>query len=162
MKLSKELSRRATGRTLYILDEPTTGLHFEDTKKLLEVLHELVDQGNTVVVIEHNLDVVKTADWLLDFGPEGGDGGGLIVAKGTPEQVAADKESWTGRYLKDVLDRQEARRRARVQTATRAKVQQASARQAPAPEASSPAAPSRKASAEAKPAPAKARKRASA
>ena len=84
VKLSKELSRRATGRTLYILDEPTTGLHFEDTKKLLEVLHELVDQGNTVVVIEHNLDVVKTADWLLDFGPEGGDGGGLIVARGTP------------------------------------------------------------------------------
>ncbi len=114
VKLSKELSRRATGRTLYILDEPTTGLHFEDTKKLLEVLHELVDQGNTVVVIEHNLDVVKTADWLLDFGPEGGDGGGLIVAVGTPEQVAADPESWTGRYLKDVLGRQEARRLARV------------------------------------------------
>ena len=89
VKLSKELSRRATGRTLYILDEPTTGLHFEDTRKLLEVLHELVDQGNTVVVIEHNLDVVKTADWLLDFGPEGGDGGGEIVAVGTPEQVAA-------------------------------------------------------------------------
>jgi excinuclease ABC subunit A len=116
VKLSKELSRRATGRTLYILDEPTTGLHFEDTKKLLEVLHELVDQGNTVVVIEHNLDVVKTADWLLDFGPEGGDGGGLIVAKGTPEQVAADKESWTGRYLKEVLARQEQRRRDRVHT----------------------------------------------
>jgi excinuclease ABC subunit A len=114
VKLSKELARRATGRTLYILDEPTTGLHFEDTKKLLEVLHELVDQGNTVVVIEHNLDVVKTADWLLDFGPEGGDGGGLIVAVGTPEQVAADPESWTGRYLKDVLGRQEARRLARV------------------------------------------------
>jgi excinuclease ABC subunit A len=114
VKLSKELARRATGRTLYILDEPTTGLHFEDTKKLLEVLHELVDQGNTVVVIEHNLDVVKTADWLLDFGPEGGDGGGLIVAVGTPEQVAADPESWTGRYLKDVLARQEQRRRDRV------------------------------------------------
>ena len=120
VKLSKELSRRATGRTLYILDEPTTGLHFEDTKKLLEVLHELVDQGNTVVVIEHNLDVVKTADWLLDFGPEGGDGGGLIVAKGTPEDVAADAESWTGRYLKEVLDRQEARRTARVRAATQA------------------------------------------
>ena len=85
VKLSKELSRRATGRTLYILDEPTTGLHFEDTRKLLEVLHELVDQGNTVVVIEHNLDVIKTADWMLDFGPEGGDGGGEIVAVGTPE-----------------------------------------------------------------------------
>ena len=114
VKLSKELSRRATGRTLYILDEPTTGLHFEDTRKLLEVLHELVDQGNTVVVIEHNLDVVKTADWILDFGPEGGDGGGTIVASGTPEQVAADKDSWTGRYLKQVLDRHEERRRERV------------------------------------------------
>jgi excinuclease ABC subunit A len=120
VKLSKELSRRATGKTLYILDEPTTGLHFEDTRKLLEVLHELVDNGNTVVVIEHNLDVIKTADWLLDFGPEGGDGGGRIVAVGTPEQVAADKESWTGRYLKEVLDRQEARRRERVKVLQRA------------------------------------------
>ena len=120
VKLSKELSRRATGRTLYILDEPTTGLHFEDTKKLLEVLHELVDQGNTVVVIEHNLDVVKTADWLLDFGPEGGDGGGLIVAHGTPEQVAGDKNSWTGRYLKEVLDRHEQRRKERVKGLKRA------------------------------------------
>jgi len=115
VKLSKELSRRATGRTLYILDEPTTGLHFEDTKKLLEVLHELVDQGNTVVVIEHNLDVVKTADWLLDFGPEGGDGGGRIVAEGSPEQVAKGKGSWTGKYLAEVLDRHEQRRRDRVQ-----------------------------------------------
>jgi excinuclease ABC subunit A len=114
VKLSKELSRRATGRTLYILDEPTTGLHFEDTKKLLEVLHELVDQGNTVVVIEHNLDVIKTADWLLDFGPEGGDGGGMIVAEGTPEQVAGNPASWTGRYLAEVMEKQEARRRARV------------------------------------------------
>jgi excinuclease ABC subunit A len=109
VKLSKELSRRATGRTLYILDEPTTGLHFEDTRKLLEVLHELVDNGNTVVVIEHNLDVVKTADWILDFGPEGGDGGGEIIAVGAPEDVAANKESWTGRYLKDVLARHAAR-----------------------------------------------------
>jgi excinuclease ABC subunit A len=114
VKLSKELSRRATGRTLYILDEPTTGLHFEDTKKLLEVLHELVDQGNTVVVIEHNLDVVKTADWILDFGPEGGDGGGLIVAQGTPETVAKSPDSWTGRYLAEVLQRHETRRKARV------------------------------------------------
>jgi excinuclease ABC subunit A len=105
VKLSKELSRRATGRTLYILDEPTTGLHFEDVRKLLEVLHELVDQGNTVVVIEHNLDVVKTADWIVDFGPEGGDGGGEIVATGTPEQVAKDKVSWTGRYLKEAMAR---------------------------------------------------------
>ena len=105
VKLSKELSRRATGRTLYILDEPTTGLHFEDVRKLLEVLHELVDQGNTVVVIEHNLDVVKTADWVVDFGPEGGDGGGQIVATGSPEQIATDGASWTGRYLAQVLER---------------------------------------------------------
>jgi excinuclease ABC subunit A len=113
VKLSKELSRRATGRTLYILDEPTTGLHFEDTRKLLEVLHELVEQGNTVVVIEHNLDVIKTADWLLDFGPEGGDGGGEIVARGTPEAVAADPKSWTGRYLAPVLERHAERRKDR-------------------------------------------------
>ncbi len=110
VKLSKELSKRATGKTLYILDEPTTGLHFEDTRKLLEVLHELTDNGNTVVVIEHNLDVIKTADWLLDFGPEGGDGGGEIVAFGTPEQVAANDKSWTGRYLKDMLAKHRERR----------------------------------------------------
>jgi excinuclease ABC subunit A len=105
VKLSKELSRRATGRTLYILDEPTTGLHFEDVRKLLEVLHELVDQGNTAVVIEHNLDVVKTADWILDFGPEGGDGGGQIVAAGTPEAIVKEPASWTGRYLASLLAR---------------------------------------------------------
>ena len=103
VKLSKELSRRATGRTLYILDEPTTGLHFEDVRKLLEVLHELVDQGNTVVVIEHNLDVVKTADWVIDIGPEGGDGGGEIVGVGTPEAIARIAGSHTGKYLKDML-----------------------------------------------------------
>ena len=103
VKLSKELARRSTGRTLYILDEPTTGLHFEDVRKLLEVLHELVDQGNTVVVIEHNLDVVKTADHIIDIGPEGGDGGGRIVAVGTPEQVAEAEGSHTGRYLADML-----------------------------------------------------------
>lgn len=103
VKLSKELSRRATGRTLYILDEPTTGLHFEDVRKLLEVLHSLVDQGNTVVVIEHNLDVVKTADWVIDIGPEGGDGGGEIVATGTPEDIVKVEASHTGRYLKDLL-----------------------------------------------------------
>ncbi|WP_371168929.1 excinuclease ABC subunit UvrA [Aliiroseovarius sp. 2305UL8-7] len=103
VKLSKELSKRSTGRTLYILDEPTTGLHFEDVRKLLEVLHELVDQGNSVVVIEHNLDVVKTADHLIDIGPEGGDGGGRIVATGTPEKVAKVAESHTGHYLKDML-----------------------------------------------------------
>ncbi|MFG1212484.1 excinuclease ABC subunit UvrA [Xanthobacter flavus] len=105
VKLSKELSRRATGRTLYILDEPTTGLHFHDVKKLLEVLHELVEQGNSVVVIEHNLEVIKTADWILDLGPEGGDGGGEIVVAGTPETVAASKRSHTGRFLADVLAR---------------------------------------------------------
>ncbi len=103
VKLSKELSKRATGKTLYILDEPTTGLHFEDTRKLLEVLHELTDHGNTTVVIEHNLDVIKTADWILDFGPEGGDGGGEIVAVGTPEDVAKNPKSWTGKYLKGML-----------------------------------------------------------
>jgi excinuclease ABC subunit A len=114
VKLSKELSKRATGRTLYILDEPTTGLHFEDVRRLLEVLHELVDQGNTMVVIEHNLDVVKTADWILDFGPEGGDGGGEIVAVGTPEQVAAQAQSWTGRYLDEVLKRGAAQKKLRA------------------------------------------------
>ncbi len=99
VKLSKELSRRATGRTLYILDEPTTGLHFDDVRKLLEVLHELVEQGNSVIVIEHNLDVIKTADWIIDIGPEGGDGGGQIVAVGTPEDVSKSPKSHTGRYL---------------------------------------------------------------
>ncbi len=103
IKLSKELARRATGRTLYILDEPTTGLHFEDVRKLLEVLHALVDQGNTVIVIEHNLEVIKTADWILDLGPEGGDGGGRIVAEGTPEDIAACAESHTGRFLAPLL-----------------------------------------------------------
>ncbi|MBJ6370248.1 excinuclease ABC subunit UvrA [Sedimentitalea arenosa] len=103
VKLSKELSKRSTGRTLYILDEPTTGLHFEDVRKLLEVLHELVEQGNSVVVIEHNLDVIKTADHIIDIGPEGGDGGGEIVATGTPEQVAGEPRSHTGRYLKQML-----------------------------------------------------------
>ena len=103
VKLSKELSKRSTGRTLYILDEPTTGLHFEDVRKLLEVLHELVDQGNSVIVIEHNLDVVKTADHIIDIGPEGGDGGGQVVATGTPEQVAENADSHTGHYLKPML-----------------------------------------------------------
>ncbi|QQR41119.1 excinuclease ABC subunit UvrA [Devosia rhizoryzae] len=105
VKLSKELSKRATGRTLYMLDEPTTGLHFHDVAKLLEVLHELVDGGNTVIVIEHNLEVIKTADWIIDMGPEGGDGGGQVVAMGTPEEVAAVKGSHTGHFLKEVMDR---------------------------------------------------------
>ena len=105
IKLAKELSRRATGRTLYILDEPTTGLHFHDVAKLLEVLHELADAGNTVVVIEHNLEVIKTADWIIDMGPEGGDGGGKVVAEGTPEQVAECEASYTGQFLKELLAR---------------------------------------------------------
>ncbi len=111
VKLAKELSKRATGRTLYILDEPTTGLHFHDVAKLLEVLHELVEQGNTVVVIEHNLEVIKTADWIIDLGPEGGDGGGEIVAAGTPEDIAKAGRSYTGAFLAPVLKRREARRR---------------------------------------------------
>jgi excinuclease ABC subunit A len=112
IKLSKELSKRATGRTLYILDEPTTGLHFHDVAKLLEVLHELVDQGNTVIVIEHNLEVIKTADWIVDLGPEGGDAGGHVVAIGTPEEIAATRESYTGQYLKQVLKRRPSSKRA--------------------------------------------------
>ena len=118
VKLAKELSKRATGRTLYILDEPTTGLHFHDVAKLLEVLHELVETGNTVVVIEHNLEVIKTADWIIDLGPEGGDGGGEIVAAGTPEQIAAEKRSYTGQFLKPVLARGAAsKRKKRVEAA---------------------------------------------
>jgi excinuclease ABC subunit A len=103
VKLSRELSKVQTGRTLYVLDEPTTGLHFEDIRKLLGVLQRLVDGGNTVLVIEHNLDVVACADWVIDLGPEGGDGGGRIVAEGTPEQVAKVKGSYTGEFLKKML-----------------------------------------------------------
>jgi len=103
VKLSLELSKRDTGRTLYILDEPTTGLHFHDIDLLLRVLHRLRDHGNTVVVIEHNLDVIKTADWVIDLGPEGGDGGGRVIAEGTPEDIAGNKASYTGQYLKNVL-----------------------------------------------------------
>jgi excinuclease ABC subunit A len=113
VKLSRELSRRATGRTLYILDEPTTGLHFHDVAKLLDVLHELVDQGNTVIVIEHNLEVIKTADWIVDLGPEGGDAGGNVVAVGTPEEIAANSASYTGQYLKQVFDRRRGAKAAR-------------------------------------------------
>jgi excinuclease ABC subunit A len=117
VKLAKELSKRATGRTLYILDEPTTGLHFHDVKKLLDVLHELVESGNSVVVIEHNLEVIKTADWIIDLGPEGGDGGGEIVAAGTPEDVAREKRSYTGQFLKPVLARDAAKPKKRIQAA---------------------------------------------
>ena len=105
IKLSKELSRRSTGKTLYVLDEPTTGLHFHDVKQLLDVLLKLRDEGNTVVVIEHNLDVIKTADWLIDLGPEGGAGGGTVITAGTPEDVAKCKESFTGQFLKPILKR---------------------------------------------------------
>ncbi|MEQ9506786.1 MAG: excinuclease ABC subunit UvrA [Hyphomonas sp.] len=143
VKLAKELSKRATGRTLYILDEPTTGLHFEDVKKLLEVLHELVDAGNTVVVIEHNLDVVKTADWVLDLGPEGGDGGGKMVAFGTPEDIAANTGSHTGRFLAETFRRQDERR------AARNKREKATAKAAP-PADEKPKKPARKAKASAK------------
>jgi excinuclease ABC subunit A len=128
VKLAKELSKRATGRTLYILDEPTTGLHFHDVAKLLEVLHELVEGGNTVVVIEHNLEVIKTADWVIDLGPEGGDGGGEIVAAGTPEDIVALKKpvdrspqgegrSYTGQFLAPVLRRATPKRKKRIEAA---------------------------------------------
>jgi excinuclease ABC subunit A len=103
VKLATELSKRATGKTFYILDEPTTGLHFDDVARLLQVLGRLVESGNTVVVIEHNLDVIKTADWVIDLGPEGGDKGGRLVAAGTPEQVARSRDSHTGTYLRPVL-----------------------------------------------------------
>ncbi len=112
VKLASELSKRSTGSTLYILDEPTTGLHFEDVRRLLAVLHRLVDQGNTVLVIEHNLDVIKTADWVIDLGPEGGNGGGEIIATGTPESIATNNRSHTGRFLKDIFERQVARTKA--------------------------------------------------
>ena len=105
MKLAAELQKLSTGKNFYILDEPTTGLHTDDIKRLLEVLQRLVDEGNTVLIIEHNLDVIKNADWLIDLGPEGGDGGGQVVATGTPEEVAQVKESYTGQYLKPVLER---------------------------------------------------------
>ncbi len=103
MKLARELSKRDTGHTLYILDEPTTGLHFFDVEKLLEVLHRLRDHGNTIIVIEHNLEVIKTADWVVDLGPEGGHRGGEIIARGTPEEISADPRSYTGRYLAPLL-----------------------------------------------------------
>jgi excinuclease ABC subunit A len=103
VKLATELSRRATGRTFYILDEPTTGLHFADIQKLLEVLNRLVNQGNTVVIIEHNLDVIKTGDWVIDLGPEGGDAGGRVMAVGTPEDIAEAETSYTGQFLRGVV-----------------------------------------------------------
>jgi excinuclease ABC subunit A len=121
VKLARELARKATGRTLYVLDEPTTGLHFTDIEALLAALTDLRDQGNTIVVIEHNLDVVACADWVIDLGPEGGSGGGEIVAVGTPEQVAANQRSHTGRYLREVLDRASGRERPREEPRKRAR-----------------------------------------
>jgi len=109
IKLAAELSRRSTGKTFYILDEPTTGLHFADVEKLLNLLHRLVDQGNTVLVIEHNLDVIKTADYIIDLGPEGGDRGGEIIAEGTPEEVAMNGRSYTGKFLRKILFKEEAK-----------------------------------------------------
>ena len=105
IKLAAELSRRGTGKTIYILDEPTTGLHFADVHKLVEILHRLADNGNTVLIIEHNLDVIKTADYIIDMGPEGGDKGGQVIAKGTPEEVAENPSSYTGQYIKKMLKR---------------------------------------------------------
>ena len=116
IKLARELSKRDTGATLYILDEPTTGLHYHDIEQLLAVLHRLRDHGNTVVVIEHNLDVIKTADWIIDLGPEGGSGGGRLIAVGTPEEVAAMEHSHTGRFLARVLERHAGTDRERVAT----------------------------------------------
>jgi excinuclease ABC subunit A len=110
IKLSRELAKRSTGQTLYLLDEPTTGLHFDDVRKLLGVLHALVDRGNTVVVIEHNLDVIKTADWVIDLGPEGGEGGGRLLVAGTPDQVAACDASYTGQFLRPLLEAATVRR----------------------------------------------------
>jgi excinuclease ABC subunit A len=104
VKLAAELSKKSTGRTMYLLDEPTTGLHFDDIKKLLNILNRLVDSGNTVLIIEHNLDVIKTADYVIDLGPEGGDEGGFVVATGTPEEVARNASSYTGKYLSDMLE----------------------------------------------------------
>ena len=118
VKLAAELQKRSTGRTVYILDEPTTGLHFEDIRKLLKVINGLVDKGNTVIVIEHNLDVIKTSDWIVDMGPEGGAGGGTVVAQGTPEDVAAQPDSYTGHFLAEALGvprpSQKSRRRSKV------------------------------------------------
>jgi excinuclease ABC subunit A len=105
VKLASELAKRSTGHTMYILDEPTTGLHFEDVNKLLDVLSRLVDQGNTIVVIEHNLDVIKSSDWIIDLGPNGGDGGGTVIAEGTPEEIAKTRVSYTGNFLRPILDK---------------------------------------------------------
>ena len=119
VKLASELSKIATGETLYILDEPTTGLHFADVERLLDVLSRLVDAGNTVVVIEHNLDVIKSADWVVDLGPEGGDGGGEIIASGTPEQIATEPASYTGRFLEELVEPRVERKAGRPRAGSR-------------------------------------------
>jgi excinuclease ABC subunit A len=126
IKLARELSRRQTGRTLYVLDEPTTGLHFEDVKRLLEVLHRLIDAGNSVIVIEHHLDVIKSADHVIDLGPQGGVAGGRIMATGTPEELAQNPKSITGPYLKTVLERYRARKAPRGSTSMKGAVRAAS------------------------------------
>jgi excinuclease ABC subunit A len=128
VKLASELQRRSTGRTVYVLDEPTTGLHFEDIRKLLGVLSGLVDKGNSVLVIEHNLDVIKTADWLIDLGPDGGRRGGTLIAEGTPEEVAANPASYTGQFLAEILEGRAAKPSARKQAAQAAPVKQAAAK----------------------------------
>jgi excinuclease ABC subunit A len=164
VKLSTELQKRSTGKTVYVLDEPTTGLHFEDIRKLLLVLGRLVDQGNTVLVIEHNLDVIKTADWIVDMGPEGGNRGGLVVAEGTPEDVAAHPDSHTGRFLKSLLDGQTrvpTGARSRSTAATKKATQKAARKVADKPAATKKAAkkPVKKTTKKATPAPRAARSR---
>jgi excinuclease ABC subunit A len=154
VKLSTELQKRSTGRTVYVLDEPTTGLHFEDIRKLLLVLGRLVDQGNTVLVIEHNLDVIKTADWLIDMGPEGGSRGGLVIAEGTPEDVAADPASYTGQYLAPLLEGRAAQAPKKVpakkRPATKTTAKKAPAKKAPAKRATAKKAAAKKATTPAK------------
>ncbi|MBQ7806493.1 MAG: excinuclease ABC subunit A, partial [Rhodococcus sp.] len=137
VKLAAELQKRSTGRTVYILDEPTTGLHFEDIRKLLIVINGLVDKGNSVIVIEHNLDVIKTSDWVVDMGPEGGSGGGTVVAQGTPEDVAAVPESYTGKFLSEVLTAQHAPVKAKPITKKRATKAVAAKKAAPRKKAAS-------------------------
>jgi excinuclease ABC subunit A len=139
VKLASELAKRSTGHTMYLLDEPTTGLHFEDVRRLLTVLSRLVDQGNTVLVIEHNLDVIKTGDWLIDLGPEGGNGGGTIVGTGTPEEIAAIAESHTGRYLAPLLGLPVSVQTTAKKTATKKAPEKTVAKKAVAKKKSSPA-----------------------
>jgi excinuclease ABC subunit A len=144
VKLSSELQKRSTGRTVYVLDEPTTGLHFEDIRKLLLVLGRLVDQGNSVLVIEHNLDVIKTSDWLIDMGPEGGSRGGMVIAEGTPEDVADNPASYTGAFLKPLLDGREAAQPKPAKRARKAPAAKPPAKKAPARKAAAKKAPAAK------------------